>query len=184
MARLSDRRVLSPICEVVWCGWRTTTLHLQQAGWEIAVEGYNYDFTTRLLLRHRMLDLYGVTKPVELHRFDMRNTRGPVFEVVNMTSKLSVVLPQPAFDFRQIDARPQMAEFSTQEISGFNIFATPLARTEEIIVDPQDVSAMLEQIRSMQAPAMKEIRDRDRRRDREQPAEREIFHAQILSIAA
>jgi hypothetical protein len=65
------------------------------------------------------------------------------------------------------------------------IFAVPLVRTEEIIVEPQDVAAMLEQIRRMQSPEMTEIRQRERQRERQHEAgPREVFHAQILSFAA
>lgn len=192
MAHLSaDMRLLSPICDVVWAGWRTTTVDLQQAGWQIAVERQHYDFATRLLIEHRDMRLRGITNHVRLDGFMERQYSGtaprPVFHVQWMASDFRVQLMESSFDFRQIDAKPQFTNEQIKGIDAFNIFAVPLARTEEIIVDQHDVSALLEQIRRMQAPEIAEIRKREQSRERRgdvEPKMRETFHAQILSFAA
>lgn len=169
---------------MLWCGWRTNTYALQQAGWQIAVEQSNYDMGIRLLLLHRELQMRAITNTVDMNEFIVRRgINGPSFRVANMASEMRVQLVETQLAFREIDARPQAMEF--RDIDAFEIFAVPLVRTEEIIVDQQDVSVMLEQIRRMQSPIAAEIRQRDRRREREiEVVPREVFHAQILSIAA
>jgi hypothetical protein len=87
--------------------------------------------------------------------------------------------------FKQIDAAPQYTNAEIKEIDDFGIFAVPMTRTEEIIVEPADVYTLLEQIKKMQSPEQAEIRKRNRRRDSEGHSEisqRQNFHAQIISL--
>lgn len=187
MAHLSaNPRLLSPVCDVVWAGWRTTTPDLQRAGWQLALETDGYDFTTRLLIQHRDLRMRGLSNPTRLDSFRQYQSR-PVFHMQYMASEMRVELRESSFSFIEFDAKPQYTNEQIRVLDVASLFATPLVRTEEIIVDPQDVSTMLEQIRKMQAPEMAEIRKREQRRDRRDevnPGQREVFHAQILSFAA
>ena len=148
----------------------------------------DYNRCVQLAMRHRDFQLYGISGEVEVDRYSYDRTRGPlVFDIEYMSSDMFFNLSCDIREFEPIDARPQyIAE--RKSIKDFDIFATPLARTEEIIVEPQDVMAMLEQIKKMQAPGQAEIRQRDRARDRSgyydlEPQPRQVFHAQILSIA-
>lgn len=192
MAHLQGNRLLSQPCDVVWAGWRSTTVDLQNAGWQIAVEDSYHNYSTRLCLQHRDLRLRGITTPTPLEDFvrsDRYGGRGyrPAFHVQWMSSDLRVQIMESSFDFREIDAKPQFTAEHSNRADAFSFFAVPMARTEEIIVAPQDVSTMLDQIRKMQAPEMAAIRQREQRRDRAgevEPGSREVFHAQILSFAA
>lgn len=190
-----ERRVLSRPAEVLWAGFRSTTSRLQQAGWEIAAEESIADLRIRLLLRNRDMRLYALTSDLEFdyHRQHEQYDRPLVFNVVCASPEFRIrELPtMTSFaDFHQIDAMPQITEQKIKSIEDFRIFATPLVRTEEIIVEPQDVSAMLEQIRKMQAPEQARIRAKERlarRREETAPIEiqavpRQAFHAQIISI--
>jgi hypothetical protein len=88
--------------------------------------------------------------------------------------------------FRQIDAEPQYVEQIVERIDDLKIFTTPLIRTEELIVEPSTVAAMLEKIREMQVPEQERIRQRERLREAREAMEapRQTFHAQIISIDA
>jgi len=181
-------RFLSPVCEVFFAGWRTDTVTLQQCGWEIAAEQEPYDMSVRLFIQHRALGLRGLTNRVSKDLFELRHgyLPGPPFEIIKMASGMTVELREKSFAFHQIDAMPQFMNMNpTQNVDAFNIFASSLARTEEIIVDPKSVSELLAQIREMQSPEQGAIRARRQRRDRGTEAiPREVFHAQILSLAA
>lgn len=181
------RRVLSEPCEVVWAGFRSNTYALQQAGWEIAAEEDFVEGRIRLMLRHQDMNLYAMSEHRNFNFFQAAReyVRPPVFHVINAAPRIEVMrtmLSEPSF--KQIDAMPQYAT-RVDSIEDMGIFATPLARTEEIIVEPADVYALLEQIRTMQAPEQAEIRKRERRRDegtRIEAVARQQFHAQILSF--
>ena len=185
----AEPRLLSQPCEVIWAGWRTTTVDLQRSGWQLAIEREHYDFSTRLLIQHRDLRIRGLSAPVRLDVFmqDRIYPTWPVFQMQYLSSEMHVQLMESSFSFMAFDAKPQYTTEPMRRMDVASIFAAPLVRTEEIIVEPQDVSAMLDQIRRMQSPQMAEVRQREQRRDRAgeaNPGQREVFHAQILSFAA
>ena len=108
-----------------------------------------------------------------------------------MASRVSVEVQADMTDWRAVDARPQFIA-ERKSLEDFGIFATPLARTEEIIVEPDTVESLLAKIREMQAPALEAAHQRQKlRRTLDEgvdpaavPPVRQRFHAQILSIAA
>jgi len=193
MAR-SDPRVLSLPHRVHFCGWVATLPALQQAGWEISAEQDFHRHGVRLALRHQDLRLRAITQTVECHFYEMAGApyglgRGPReldFQIAYMASDLRIQTMDNLSAFRPIDAYPQLVTTEIKSIDDFGIFATPLARTEEIIVDPHDVMALLDRIKDLQRPEQAAIRERNRGRERrlDEPVQRQQFHAQILSIAA
>lgn len=187
-----ERRVLSQPAEVWWAGFRSDTLRLQQQGWELAAEEDVQYGRIRLLLRHQDMRLYAFTNEVmfDYYRQHEHHGRPLVFQVVAASPKFEVrhipdLRPGDWDKFRQIDAMPQYVESEIKCLDDFKIFAAPLARTEEIIVEPQTVSTLLEQIRKMQSPEQARIRRENARRERAAPidiTERQTFHAQIISL--
>ena len=184
--------VLSEPAEVWWAGFRSDTYRLQQQGWEIAAhEDVMYD-RIRLLLRHRDMRLHALTNEVSYQFREMHETRRrPLeFHVVMAAPKFQIqnIGPVDFAAFRQIDAQPQFAEIQVKSLDDFKIFATPLARTEEIIVEPQTVAAMLERIREMQAPEQARLRAKQRQEASRSglavgdAVPRQKFHAQIISL--
>jgi hypothetical protein len=190
---LSDTRVLSRPMTVVWDGWETTTTRLQQAGWEISAEQCYMNMGIRLALRNQRLQMYGITSVVQFDFYRnadqfMSPGASPVFHVVNMASRLHINIIDNLSSFRPIDAMPQVVKQEIRSIEDLGIFATPLVRTEEIIVEPHTVEKLMEQIKSLQAPEQAAIRARNRLRESRDGTEprvgpRQKFHAQILSIA-
>lgn len=183
----ADYRVLSRPCEVIWAGFRSDTFTLQQNGWELAVQQEVHYYRIGLLMRHQAMKLYALSDTAEFdfYRGAHEHMPPPRFIVHHITPQIQVVrYDATSIDYRVVDARPQMVQQQIKGIEDLGIFAVPLVRTEEIIVDPADVSAMLEQIHKMQSEGQKEIRARTRQRERADPIPQQIFHAQILSFAA
>jgi len=185
--------VISRPVKVLWAGWETDTVRLQQAGWQLSAEEQVAEETLRIAMRHNDLQLYGVTAPVNLNYFpgdfgrdlDYRYKTIPPLMVQYMSNKIVVNVMDNFSNFSPIDAYPQVATIEAKNIEDFKIFATPLVRTEEIIVEPQTVDTLMKQILEMQAPNQMEIRDRNRKREYREGEEipRQNFHAQILSFA-
>lgn len=178
-------------CEVFWLGFKSNTFALQQAGWELAVEQHFDHMRIRLMMRHHALKMYAVSEFGEFDFFRYAtnpNHPTPVFNVVQAAPRIEVVsVMGDSFDrFQQIDARPTFAQFERKSIEDFGIFNVPLVRTEEIIVDPGEVSDILQKLLEMQSPEQKAIRERNRQRDRrgEMPEAGPVqkFHAQIISL--
>lgn len=181
----SEYALISQPHEVVFAGFRSTTTQLQQAGWKLAAEqDYRRD-SLSLLARHDGAQLYLVADTVGLDYFRYAHTNERlVFHVKCVARALECITTDFRFDnFEPIDAMPQMIERKRQRIEDFKIFATPLVRTEEIIVEPQSVAECLELIRKMQAPELAAVRKRNADRERN-PVNQQNFHAQIISLAA
>jgi hypothetical protein len=188
-----ERRVLSRPAEVWWSGFRATTSQLQQAGWELAAEESIADNRIRLLMRHQDLKLYALTHTEEWNYFSDQTDRPLVFRVVASAShRMEFRIIETAMpDFRLIDAMPQFTEEKIVTPEDLRVFAVPLVRTEEIIVDPARIGEILEKIRLAQLPEQEAIRARNRLRESREgqtverlAKPRQQFHAQVLSIAA
>lgn len=197
---------------VEWCGFETTTAKLQQAGWEIAAEQDWASMGIRLMLRHEGHQMQAITAAVDFYRHAMMldpraeyrmmpdphdPDRGRLrFRVIRMARVLQFgfhgdedVVEHFAETWKLVDAEPQIATHKVVSMNDLNIFATPLTRTEELIVDPADVGAILEKIKAAQRPEQERIRARQRLRESREgmmiDAQPQMnFHAQILSIAA
>jgi hypothetical protein len=188
----SDARVLSLPHRIHFCGWQSTLPALQQAGWELSAEQDFQRYGVRIAMRHKDLQMRGITNSIDYNFFAAASMGGfdyarPLdFEIVYMASDLRIVTNDTMSLFRPIDAMPQFTTTERKSIDDFGIFATPLARTEEIIVEPETVMQLLEKIKAMQSPEQAAIRARNRSRERrlDEATPRTQFHAQILSIAA
>lgn len=105
------------------------------------------------------------------------NRRLPEFVVSYANSDF--VSTAAFFDsFEAIDAYPRVTMTPLESIKDFNLFAPAFTKANRIIVEPQTVSALLDQIKKLQAPQLAEIRKRNHANDRQ------LLHAQIVSIAA
>lgn len=185
---LSDARVLSQPCRVIFAGWESTTSRLQQAGWQLSAEQDPGMGHLRLALKFEPARLYMLA---QAQQWDFLRTRldnqPPVFHIRYAASDMVVQLMESAFDFVPFDAKPQYTEAPRRCIEDFGIFAPCLARTEEIIVEPKTVESLLAEIKKLQVPELAQIRRRNAARDRRnstEPMQQQRFHAQIVSIAA
>lgn len=186
----SDARILSRPCRVIFAGWESTTTRLQQAGWSLSAEQSFEHNTIRLAMRYAPARLYMLAESQDFDFYRAAGLSGfdrggaPTFHIRCAGSDIVVQTMESSFDFLPIDAAPQYVETTRKSIEDFGIFATPLARTEEIIVEPETVMGLLEKIKKLQAPELAAIRECNRMRDRTEPMRRQQFHAQILSLAA
>src|SRR5258706_8252287 len=154
----ADYRILSQPTDVWWAGFRATTIQLQQAGWELAAHEDVHYGRLRLLMRHQGMRLYALSREKTFdyfrnHSYGFRSyDETPFsFEVTQAAHDIQMMrMPDVLSAFRQIDAIPQVVPTEIKSIDDLKIFATPLVRTEELIVEPANVAAMLEGIREMQ----------------------------------
>lgn len=174
-----------------WAGWETDTYRLQQAGWSLSAEQDVAQGRMRIAMRHEGYRIYGLTHLQDWYFMDeMRYMNGtPDLQVQCMASRLDATIHQTGpFSFQPIDAVPQFMQRERRSIEDFAHFATPLARTREIILPEESVPDLLERILKLQQPAKTERLKRELAEDRAgmylDAIPRQKFHAQILSIAA
>lgn len=192
MALSPDYVLKSAPCEVWWSGFKSTTIQLQQAGWEVATHQDVYQGRIGLVMRNRDMRMYAVCDTVhfDFFKYAMMPNKNllPVFHVTRIVPHVDVVevMGHQFSAYKQIDAMPSMNQIERKSIEDFGIFNVPLVRTEEIIVDPGEVSDILQKLLEMQSPEQKAIRDRNRGRDRRgemlEAGPVQKFHAQIISL--
>lgn len=185
-----DRMVYSMPHAVHFAGWKTTTYDLQRAGWRLSAMQEPRMGRIQLAMHLEPVNLYMVADILEMdfigfHR-DLMHRRELTFVVRRVVGRDVVTAPGIDFSrFAPIDAEPAYEMRAPKSIRDFNIFAVPLARTEEIIVEPQSVQECLDLIKRLQAPQLADVRQRNRMREcAGEPGPQQVFHAQILSLAA
>lgn len=185
MAYAEQQFLYSEAHEVRFAGWSTTTYRLQQCGWQLAAEHMWDRLRVRLAMRHPATGLHMVSEVVDVDFIGRRHSHGErlVFDVRNVVGRDIIINDSSFSDFAPIDAMPQFIEKKARSIQDFAIFAPLLVRTQQLIVQPDSVEECLARIRELQAPALAEIRERDRSEE-QLAVPRQIFHAQILSLAA
>jgi hypothetical protein len=171
--------------DVLFCGFRSTTSQLQNAGWELSMhEDFENQHLT-LAMRHKQAGVYAMSARLAVDHFAYWQMRGdmrlPPFVVTHISSDIRIVSGVDFTKFKPIDAAPQVVRVDETNISQLSIFASQLVRTEEIIVEPQSVAECLSLIKRLQAPQLAEIRERNRRAEAMPQVQ---FHAQIMSLAA
>jgi hypothetical protein len=191
---LSDQMLKSRPCKVIFAGWESTTTRLQQSGWSLAVEHSWANDRVRLAMRFRDGGMYMLAEARHyaqpLHYaadvYQEGGLKMPVFQVIHVAHDITVSIIADTFKFEPVDARPQMHTINTtsRPMDAFEIFAVPLVKTEEVIVDPATVSDLMERIKQLQAPELATIRERQRRAERGEPLQQTRYHAQIISLAA
>lgn len=198
MAFLDERVVASRPHPVFWAGFKSNTWALQQAGWEFSMQQDPAYDRIGMVMRNRQFGMRagsvgisyynlenGIRDPNNLQPFQVNWMTNAdigyrVMEQVNISPYIE--------EYRPVDARPQVV--AVRDFDDLNIFAgAPLARTQEIIIDPDDVSAMMDRILELQRPGREAhykemVREASRAGNIPQAVPRQNFHAQILSFAA
>lgn len=157
-------------CWFQWGPWRANSVALERSGWRFEQRiGGHYGFgTVEIYMHHRELGMAGLAVAEEsVLMYSARRGYGAdevVFMVTRMTAPDKFVLEreQPPMT-RSISMEPEMAVVRRFTIN--DLFAARAEPQQEIIVEPQTVAGLLEQIKKLQAPELAAIRERNRRMD-------------------
>lgn len=142
--------------------------------------------TYTLLLRHRGCGWSAVARArvgdLQRHVYDSYSAHAvPVFEVGRVATDKNLFVEHSYWDRVDLSAgfRAERERKSVRDLGIFNPWVEP--EREEIIVRPDSVAELMDRIRQLQEPELREIRERNRRRElREQTPE--LVCAQIISF--
>jgi hypothetical protein len=194
---------------VLWAGFETRTTWLQHAGWKISCEQDPMQDAIRLALRHDDLNMTAITDSISYYQL-MSATRletrfiavSPEENPYILTFRILAMYPGIMIHHRDeaylasnwfaVDAQTQFARERVDSLEDLAVFAeAPLTRTKALIVDPNDVNDLMSRIIDLQRPEQDVLRAKARMRESregmlldEVAKPRQIFHAQILSLAA
>lgn len=189
---IPDRRILSRPHPVIWAGFRSDTQQLQQAGWELSASQRYEDDSVGLVMRHKVMGIHAVTNAVPNRLYDLHPQAVQTFHVNYLTDRgiqyRTFNMPDWLPACQPVDARPQMVE--VKSIEDMQLFAGCMARTNEIIVEPDDVATLMERILAIQKPGAQAHYEQVLRNSRAAGSlmrgagPRQAFHAQIISLVA
>lgn len=179
---------------VILAGFESTTLKLQQNGWQLAIMHYPDLDGISLTIHHPNAKLYGISNKVSRYDFmrrfdkyayqDLNSSISP-FYIQQLSSDIQFnIIPTYGELGRisAIDARPELASIENVRLSEMDVFKT-IMDSEEIIVDPNDVPELMEKILKAQEPKQQEIRQRIRKEnERRDIRQSNKLHAQIISL--
>lgn len=187
---LRDERILSRPVRLHWAGWETDTVRLQQNGWQLSAEQDVYRNEMRLAIKHESARVYGISSRVPWeYMAELQHFQGvPTLPMQYMAARAEIIHHETGpLAFAPIDAMPQIATARRVHMDDFAHFAAPLARTQQIIIPDEDVTALMDRILKLQDPArMERIREEVRRSNdpgSHYTAQRQQrMHAQIISF--
>ena len=188
----AERNILSRPHPVLWAGFRSDTRTLQQAGWEFSASQQFESDSVGLVMRHGAMGIHAVTNTVPNMMYDLHPQALQQFHINYLTDRgiqyRQFDMPHWLPTCTPADMQPQMVE--VKSIEDMNLFAGCMARTQELIVDPDDVSAMMDRILDLQKPGAQAHYEQVLRESRVEGAvvrgtgPRQAFHAQVISLVA
>lgn len=177
-----------------WAGFESDTLTLQNNGWTIAVEDCFYhaldQHELRFILKHDMLNLHAITRVEKIYFSHFINNM--TLHQNNIPFHIQIIAKEIMYtsipeirteNLNLIDCSPEYIKMDYGNISELSIFKTLVKPDNALIIEPDKISSILQQIVDAQAPNQKEIRERMRRKD-SRDAVKQTLHAQILTVAS
>lgn len=143
------------------------------------------------MMRHKAMGIHARTGPVPSMMYGYEMGSRPSFHIQWLTNRnvrwQHYNMPDRVEEYGAVDMQPQMIKVN--DIEDLKIFAGCMARTQQLIVDPDDVNGMMERILELQDPARQEYYKQRLRESKIEGMERRAsprqkFHAQIVSLAA
>lgn len=182
----------SPVCDVFFAGMRTTTIEMQRAGWQLTIYEDRARWEACLMAMHPEFGLVLEARRADVARVlgaSIADPRMPLttdrfaWHIERVMTKDTTILGDTLHDPAQaipFDARPGVIELKEYGFDDLRPLFRPIAVPEEkqLIVDPDDVDALMRRILEVQAPKQRELRERARR-----GAARTV-HLQLESVAA
>lgn len=176
-------RVLSRPIPVVFQGWRSNTMELQAAGWELST-AYDMSHDTYMLaISNPQLQVVGrTTEPIHIprslqHHYDREHL--PTFYVNYLTHKVQVYTERHAdvgyavASYHRIDAMTQVSTTEVKDLHDLCHFA-PWNKATDVIVSAADLEVveLLKIIVDKQQPKQKELREKMARAPKVEHVER------------
>lgn len=185
---------------VEWMGWISDTYRLSRCGWDMATYEDIMNDSMNVVFHNRNLGVVakgGLRGYRHLHsamvsdfRYAVDRLENSLINIEYMTFDKNLFIQSisdPFASFNWVDGEPtdalmNMREWRASDLTLFRKLASPVE--QELIVDPECVQSMLDQILKIQGPMRKEIRARDKRRERDGEVQSKQIHAQIISLKA
>jgi hypothetical protein len=157
----------NPPVRLYWAGWQTTTLDLQNNGWDLSVREDPHTDYVQIAIRHRALHAQGISDHVY--------KRDPVYHASNMTpfpltanislgSRITVAVVGrfPRETWKPVDAVPSFARAEEIALEDYCYFKS--LPEHDVVVVPPSFDEILQMALDHQAPKQKELRAKARQR--------------------
>lgn len=171
---------INPPIGLFWAGWRTTTIELQHAGWEVIVQDDPSMHMISFGLRHGT-DFYGFSNPLSyiLLASTERSRFREIDLHVNLGSQAHIMIKQSVVDnWMEIDKPGILHQPDYVKYEDLKVFQ-PNKPEQEVLAESKDVEDLLQEIINKQKPKQEDIR----RRILNEQAKTKVS-AQIITLVA
>lgn len=173
--------------KVIFAGFESDTLKLQEQGWQISLhERRDMWCGFFLSLYHEQANLRAMTNIIEerafnyITRMDRMHIHSPGGRLTDLVFHVQSVYPRiecmrtpipEAFTSTPVDCRPQITEI--QNLDEFALFR-PINPEAEFFLDKYDAMDLMKIVLEKQKPKQKELREKKRKKAREKAREGEF----------
>jgi hypothetical protein len=161
---LNDYLYKSPICEVYWAGWRSSTVKLQAAGWQLSIENDPSRYSMRLLMRHSLSHITAISRWAEFDMTRYMEHLPPLEFSVVVMGRVSMQIMGRLPELVAVDAIPELCQAESIDLGQMNIWKPAKSEVEEVLVDQADMTVIehLQAIKDLQSDTQRELRDKMR----------------------
>ena len=178
----TDFNVIPMEVELHWNGWRTTALHLRQAGWELEMVQHMQSLSSVLVIQNPDLKMYGASRDgIDIARWEMWHTsrlnqrmgRVGINDVLTVEMRLarhiSIDMPPQIMSMQSWEEETEIAPIEFGSFNGREMVKIEKlfnsAATDEIVVEKRpDVIELLQQIKDLQEPKARALLKKERQR--------------------
>jgi len=153
-----NNSILSQPLDIYFAGFKSNTINMQQAGWDISAHEDKREMTMQLAFRHRQLQMYGLSNKMAFNYYENRANH-EYYRTVSLNIHqvahniiISYVNTLRGYNgFQEINATPECIDRKERSIEDLNFFSKApreviVKPEKEIIIPEQDLDGLLDQI--------------------------------------
>jgi len=171
MMKTYSPRMISPPVRLFWAGWTSNTYELQNHGWDISASQNIYENSMQLALRHRGLDVRGLTNHFDFdyHRYHLDGyhqqremIRNLLVQVMHFAPQFSIQTHNFPTTWVPVDAVPSIEHGEVHSMEDLVLFRSLPPSENDIVIEPPSFDDILQMALDHQAPKQKELRAKAR----------------------
>lgn len=184
---MDKNKILSHPIRIIWAGWETDTLRLQENGWQLSAQENMHNRSMSIALKHSKCKVKGITSEsnFDYFNFDSHYLRNIVLKARLASDFMGVIrnIDQKTA-FNPIDAYPSFVETKRNYLEDFAHFRKINTNAEEIFLKKASMSEILQMALEKQEPNQEKIRKQLLYREEMQEIQRDSKTQAVLRLVS
>lgn len=167
MNQTSIHRTINPVINLEWLGWRTNTLQLMNAGWQISVSENIHQRSLDMAIKHPNIKIQGISRGNAYNYMQMMHTidlNVPLRFSMQLARSINIASQTQEYTWKPVIASPQYVKINTEykNLEDFALFETLPPKEQQIVISKPTLTEVLQMALEHQAPKQKELRHKTR----------------------